>query len=55
VIGMESTVQMEDFFEYWRFTTMFDQVESLKGKPKIFLIDDCEIGEHLEYGYGYGV
>jgi hypothetical protein len=39
-------------FEYWKFITMFDQVQSLKGKPKIFIIDDCEIGEHLEYGYG---
>ena len=34
-------------FEYWKLTTMFDQVQSLKGKPKIFIIDDCEIGSDI--------
>lgn len=31
--------------EYWAITTRFDQVPGLKGKPKIFILDDCEIGE----------
>ena len=33
-----------ELIEYWKITTRFDQVPSLKGKPKIFIIDDCEIG-----------
>lgn len=31
--------------EYWAITTRFDQVLSLKGKPKIFILDDCDIGK----------
>ncbi|CAG2214931.1 CASP3 [Mytilus edulis] len=32
-----------DLIEYWAITTKFDQVQGLKGKPKIFILDDCEI------------
>ncbi|XP_071147511.1 caspase-3-like [Mytilus edulis] len=33
--------------EYWAITTRFDQVPGLKGKPKIFILDDCEIGSDI--------
>ncbi|XP_052082291.1 caspase-3-like [Mytilus californianus] len=33
--------------EYWGITTRFDEVSDLKGKPKIFILDDCEIGSDI--------
>lgn len=31
--------------EYLTITTRFDEVPGLRGKPKIFILDDCGIGK----------
>ncbi|CAC5393614.1 unnamed protein product [Mytilus coruscus] len=33
--------------EYFAITTRFDEVQGLKGKPKIFILDDCDIGSDI--------